>query len=347
VTTIIHGPYLSDLLKQGEVLHRVCAALGPLQPPHQLRKGLQSGLYRRVVLTGMGSSFHALYPLHLRLSAAGFSSHWIETAELLLGFGPLKARDTLLVMASQSGESAEVVALLNDRGQFGHVIGITNNFSSTLGRAAHTLLSLHAGEEATVSCKTYIATLAVLHWLGEALAGGSVAEAIQALQSIEKPMRAYVGNFQSLVDALSGMIAGTRAVYVIGRGASLATAGTGGLILKESTRQPAEGMSAPAFRHGVIEMVGPQTLVLILAGQPEVAQLHQKLAAEISGHGGVVGVIGADPGIAGVFRIPVVPAPLLPLVEILPVQMLSLAIAARDGREAGRFKLASKVTTIN
>lgn len=345
MTKIIHGPYLSDLLRQGNVLHDVCIALSRTDPLHRLSGQLQNNAYRRVVMTGMGSSFHACYPLHLRLSRAGFVSHHVETSELLLGFEPLKSRDTLLIIASQSGESAEVVELLRGSHAFGHVIGITNQLSSTLGRKAHTALALHAGEEATVSCKTYIATLAVLHWLGEALAGGSPSEAVQTLGSIEQPMHAYLNNYQSHVARLAGMIADIRSVYIVGRGVSLATTGTGGLILKESTRQPAEGMSAAAFRHGVIEMVGPHTLVLVLLGQPEIADLHRKLATDISNHGGPVIVIGSDAGIPEPFRTPEVPEPLLPLVEILPVQMLSLAIAARDGREAGRFKLASKITT--
>ncbi len=345
MTKIIHGPYLSDLLRQGNVLHEVCTALSRTVPPHGLRDHLQYHTYRRVVMTGMGSSFHACYPLHLRLSRAGFVSHHVETSELLLGFGPLKSRDTLLIVVSQSGESAEVVELLRDSHAFGHVIGITNQPSSTLGRAAHTVLALHAGEEATVSCKTYIATLAVLHWLGDVLAGGHPAKSVEALGSLEQPMHAYLANYQSHVEVLTALIAAIRSVYVVGRGVSLATTGTGGLILKESTRQPAEGMSAAAFRHGVIEMVGPHTLVLVLLGQPEIADLHRKLATDISNHGGPVIVIGSDAGIPEPFRIPEVPEPLLPLVEILPVQMLSLAIAARDGREAGRFKLASKITT--
>lgn len=344
MTRIIHGPYVSDLLRQSDTLCEVCSALSRTQPPEAVREQLQNHTYGRVVLTGMGSSFHALYPLHLKLAGAGLVSHHVEASELLLGFGSLKSRDTLLVVASQSGESAEVIALLRDSRVFGHVVGITNQPESTLGRTAQTVLALHAGEEATVSCKTYIATLAVLHWLGEILTGGSPGEAVRRLRSVEKPMHAYLRNFESHVDALSGLITGVRSVFVVGRGVSLATTGTGGLILKESTRQPAEGMSAAAFRHGVIEMAGPHTLVFVLAGQPEVADLHRKLAADITGHGGLAVLIGSDAASGETFRIPEVPVPLLPLVEILPVQMLSLAIAARDGREAGRFKLASKVT---
>ncbi|MEY2879887.1 MAG: hypothetical protein RLZZ15_2267 [Verrucomicrobiota bacterium] len=342
---LIAGPYLSDLLAQPAALHAVGAALARHAPLTELAAGLRSGRYRRVVLTGMGSSLHALYPLHLRLSAAGFASSWVEASELLLGYGPLRAADTLLVAVSQSGESAEIVALLKNAAAFGHVVGVTNNPASTLGRAAGTVLPLGAGVEATVSCKTYIATLAALHWLGAALTGADTCAALDEVAHVEAPMRAYLDNTDDHVAALADVVAGIRAVFVTGRGVSLATAGTGGLILKESTRQPAEGMSCAAFRHGPFEMSGDDVLVLVLAGDARVEPLHRQLVADITRGGGRAALLATADATAEVFRLPVVPDTLRPLVEILPVQMLSLALAARDGREAGRFERATKVTT--
>jgi glutamine---fructose-6-phosphate transaminase (isomerizing) len=342
---LLAGPYLSDLLAQPAALHAVGAALARRAPLAELAAGLRSGRYRRVVLTGMGSSLHALYPLHLRLSAAGLASSWIETSELLLGYGPLRAADTLLVAVSQSGESAEIVGLLKNADAFGHVVGVTNHPASSLGRAAGTVLPLCAGLEATVSCKTYIATLAALHWLGAALTGDDTGAALDALARVEAPMRAYLDNTDEHVAALADVVAGIRAVFVTGRGVSLATAGTGGLILKESTRQPAEGMSCAAFRHGPFEMSGDDVLVLVLAGEARVEPLHRRLVADIARGGGRAALLATTDASAEVFRLPAVPDALRPLVEILPVQMLSLALAARDGREAGRFERATKITT--
>ena len=344
--TIIPGPYLDDIRAQPDVLRVGCAALSTRAPLPDFAAALRDGRFRRVVLTGMGSSFHALYPLHLRLIDAGVVSHWVETSELLIGYGPLKSRDTLLVAVSQSGESAEIVSLVRQSGDVGHLIGVTNQPSSTLGAAANTLFPLHAGKEATVSCKTYVATLAVLHWLGAALVGGDGSVAVEQLGRIEAPMRAYLAGLHGHVAAMGERLAEIRATFVTGRGVSLATAGTGGLILKESTRQPAEGMSGAAFRHGPFEMLGPHIFVLVLAGEPAVVPLHRRLVADIARHGGVARLVAAQDDLAGEFRLPSVPGMLLPLVEILPVQMLSLALAARDGREAGRFEHASKVTRI-
>ncbi len=344
---ILEGPYLADLLDQPAALRAVREELSGARLEATVLDGLRSGRLRRVLLTGMGSSLHALYPLHRRLSASGVDSHWIETAELLLGFALRQGEETLLVAVSQSGESAEMVSLLRNAEKFGGVIGVTNDTASTLGRAAGSTLRLCAGVESTVSCKTYVATLAALHWLGAVLTGGDAALALREIEAAEAAVRGYLVRWREHVAELLPRLAGVTSIFVTGRGDSLATAETGGLILKESTRQPAEGMSAAAFRHGPLEMAGEHVLVLICEGEEAVAAQHRRLVADIAAGGGRAALLtSGDGATAEVFRLPAVPADVRPIVEILPVQMLSLALAARDGFEAGRFLRASKITQI-
>jgi len=104
-------------------------------------------------------------------------------------------------------------------------------------------------------------------------------------------------------------------------------------------------MSCAAFRHGPLEMIGPEVLVVVLAGDPRVSPLHRRLVNDVVRGGGEAAFVASTDASSEVFRLPEVPVALLPLVEILPVQMLSLALAARDGREAGRFERATKITT--
>jgi glucosamine--fructose-6-phosphate aminotransferase (isomerizing) len=344
--TVIEGSYLTDFLAQPDVLCQVRAKLSDTAFDGTSALGIGSGRWRRVVLTGMGSSLHAQYPLHRALSGAGFASHWVETSEFLLGFDALYDAGTLLVGVSQSGESAELVSLVGRAAEFGHVIGITNHPDSTLGRAAGTRLTLEAGVESRVSCKTYVATLAVLHWLGAQWLQGDAGRALEELEEAERATRAYLAGWRDHVRELLPLLDGITSVFVTGRGDSLAAAGTGGLILKESTRRHAEGMSAAAFRHGPLEMAGPNVLVLIFEGEATTAPLHRRLAQDIVGGGGEAVLVGPETRGLDVFRLPAVPVGVRPIMEILPVQMLSLALAARDGFEAGRFERASKITNI-
>ncbi|HEV7300321.1 MAG TPA: SIS domain-containing protein [Tepidisphaeraceae bacterium] len=351
---LIEGPYLRDLLLQPDSLRAAVAGVASATSAAAVMRDVHRGRFSRVVLTGMGSSFYALYPLHLALSDMGLHSVWVETSELLHGFIGTGSGgdDALLVAVSQSGESAEIVQLTSRARRFGHVIGISNDPSSTLGRAADTLLPLNAGPEATVSCKTYIATLAVLHWLARAMEHDDLTGTLADLETARIAVAGHLANWRDHVAQWRQLVDGVDAVFVTGRGVSLATAGTGGLILKESTGRPAEGMSCAAFRHGPLEMAGNQTLVLIFAGDPITAPLNAALYDDIIRGGGHAALIHSaaadnDNGQTSPFRIPAVASALRPLVEILPVQMLSLAIAARDGREAGRFTRASKITTVN
>ena len=343
---LIEGAYVHDVLAQPDTLREVRQSLAELDLDAGLIADWRGGRFKRVVLTGMGSSLFAAYPLHRALNSAGFVSHWIETAELLLGFAPLYSPDTLLVVISQSGESAEIVSLAQRAGAFGHLVGITNNEQSPLGRAAGSRILLNAGEEFTVSCKTYLNTLAALHWLGAQMLRGDASAALGELEQAEQGARDYLSRWRAHVAELSPLLDDIQDVFVTGRGDSLATTGTGGLILKESTRRHAEGMSAAAFRHGPIEMAGESVLVLIFEGEESVAPLHRRLAEDIASGGGRAALIGPRATGLNAFRLPDVPAAVQPLVEILPVQMLSLALAMRGSFEAGRFTRSSKITDI-
>jgi fructoselysine-6-P-deglycase FrlB-like protein len=119
----------------------------------------------------MGSSFHALHPLHLNLIGRGFASIMVETSELLFHMSRLLKPRTLLVGVSQSGASVEVVRLLAGIPKGVEVIGVTNTVGSPLATQATVALFTQAGSEFTVSSKTYLAALMMLAWLSRILCG--------------------------------------------------------------------------------------------------------------------------------------------------------------------------------
>jgi glucosamine--fructose-6-phosphate aminotransferase (isomerizing) len=131
-------------------------------------------------------------------------------------------------------------------------------------------------------------------------------------------------------------------LFLVGRGASLAAVGTGALIVKESDHFHAEGMSSASFRHGPFEMLGEETFVIVFAGDTKTRDLNLRLLADIRQEGGRAELIGETASQESLRLADHVG--IRPLLEILPVQMITLALAALAGREAGRFELASKVT---
>jgi glucosamine 6-phosphate synthetase-like amidotransferase/phosphosugar isomerase protein len=162
---VIEGEYLQDLLDQPEALEDTLDALDVSQPILDLAQRLQIGFFQRIVLTGMGSSFHALHPLNLQLIDYGFTAIMVETSELIHYETRLFDPKTLLIAVSQSGESAEMVRLAEVNRKRSAIIAVTNTPESTLAQRATATVFTRAGREFSVSCKTYVSALIVLKWL--------------------------------------------------------------------------------------------------------------------------------------------------------------------------------------
>ncbi len=341
--SVIEGAYLSDLLAQPQALADTVAGLREMPRWEHRAAG-----YARIVLTGMGSSLHALHPLQLRLVQSGHTAMMVETGELIHAQANLLDDRTMVVVVSQSGRSVETLQLLDllkQRAQRPFVIGVTNTSDSPLALRAHAVVPMRAGPEFSVSCKTYLATLVALEWLGAALCGDDLEAIVRELEQAAPAVQDYLGDWRKHVAHLVGELEGVRDLFITGRGGSLAAAGTGGLIVKESAHFHAEGLSSPAFRHGPFEMISREVFVLVFAGDPVTAPLNEALVRDVRAAGGRAVLIG-EAAARGACRLPEVPARLRPVVEMLPVQMVSLALGALAGREAGRFERASKITSI-
>jgi glucosamine--fructose-6-phosphate aminotransferase (isomerizing) len=337
--------YVRNILEQPSALEHTIEALKAVPEPREFATGLSGGRYKRVVLTGEGASYSALYPLHLRLTGCGFTSLLVETAELIHEMPSLLAEGSLPVVVSQSGRSVEILRLLEMIDNRLPVIGVTNTPSSPLAERSSFPVLTRAGEEFSVSCKTYVAALAALEWLGAVLSRAGTAVLMDDLRHTAQGMRKYLANWESHVESAKLVLTGMNHIFLTGRGRSLAAARTGGLTLKESTHFPAEGMSSPAFRHGPLDMVRPGVLVCIFAGDAPTAPLNRRLAADVSSAGGTVAWIGEDAD-AAVFRVDAASSETRSIMEILPVQIISLALAAASGHEAGVFARIPKVTSV-
>ena len=342
---IADSAYLNDILGQPAALQATLDALVPDPGLRAIARELNNGGYRQVVLTGMGSSFHALHPLHLRLIEAGHCSQMIETGELVHYAAGLFEPQTVIVAASQSGQSAEILRLLELARGRAALIGITNTPESALALQAKAIILTAAGPEFSVSCKTYLATLAGLAWLGDLLLESRRPEQTSHLATAPGLVARYLEGWQEYVSALSGRLQGVRHVFLLGRGSSLAAAGTGALIIKESARAHAEGMSCAAFRHGPLEMVSDEVFILVYQGAAATAAANHRLVEDIRAAGGISELACAESD-ARPFQLPPCSPEVLPFLEILPAQMISLALAGLKGIEPGRFRYASKVTTI-
>jgi glucosamine--fructose-6-phosphate aminotransferase (isomerizing) len=337
---------LDDILDQPRML--AAALQNHLQPGSTLDTVVQGILQmrpRRMILTGMGSSLFAAYPAYLRLLGSGLAAIWIELSELLHYAGGQIGPDTLLVIISQSGETVEALRLLADCRPAGSVLAITNNAESTLAKQSRWVITTGAGPELTVATKTYSAALLALTLLAERIVGTTPRELAAMLAPAITAASSVAATAQEQIEQLAPewFIAGP--ITLVGRGPALATALSGGLLLKETAKVPAEGMSSAQFRHGPLEISGPGHRAIVCAAPGPTLALDQKLALELQAHGSRVLLIGSPAANANIETIPLPETGYTNLYALIPLQLLARELAIRQGIAPGAFRFIGKVTT--
>ena len=341
---IIEGKYLEDILDEPRALDATLASLDSSPALINLAQRLSQGKFYRVVLTGMGSSFHALHPLNLQLISHGFTALMVETSELVHYKSRFFDPKTLIVAVSQSGQSAEMIRLGEVNRKRSEVIAVSNTPQSPLVEHSTAALFTRAGNEFSVSCKTYVTALMVLKFLGDILCQRDPKQSLRELKKAPPAAAEYLNRWKEHVELLAKKLRRIKHLFFVGRGASLAAVGTGALIIKESDHFHAEGMSSAAFRHGPFEMLSEDTFVVVFSGDEKTRDLNQRLLSDIQQGGGHAELIGQKSSLDP-FCLQDHGKSVRPILEILPVQMITLALAALANREAGKFERAAKITT--
>jgi glutamine---fructose-6-phosphate transaminase (isomerizing) len=342
--TFIEGPYLRDILDQPRAIRDTLTSLANSQTLNDFIKSLSPASYQRIVLTGMGGSFHILNPLYLKMVDLGYPVVMAEASELIY-FMPhlLTTKRTLLIVVSQSGRSAEIIRLLDHYGERPTILAVTNDVSSPLAKRSDVVATIQAGSEASVSCKTTTASLAALAWIGSLIDGKDSRSTQRDLDLAVAAVEHYLMGWRTHAEFLTREFTGVRHLFVTGRGASLAATGLGGMIMKEAAHFHSEGLGSAAFRHGPFEMLSEDCFVMVFVGDPQVELLHKRLVEDVRQTGAKSALVGTDAELEA-FRLPAVSKQIRPIVEMLPLHMASLALAAIAGREAGKFDRIDKVT---
>ena len=343
-STSIEGAYLQDVLDQPRAIRDTTTSLADSPQLSEFARQISSANYERIVLTGMGGSFHALNPLYLRLVQLGLPVVMAETSELIYFMPQLISRGTLMLVVSQSGRSAEIVRLLDRNGGGPTILGVTNDVTSPLATKSNTVVLIQAGPEASVSCKTTTSTLAALAFIAEYTGGSNGHSTKNQLELAAQFVERYLALWRTHVDSLIEKLQGVRHLFITGRGSSQATTGVGGMMMKEAAHFHAEGLGSAAFRHGPFEMLDKDCCVVVLAGDAHIEPLHKKLVEDVRKTGAKALLVGTGAE-SEEFCLPSLSSETRPIAEMVPIQMVSLALAAIGGREPGKFERICKVTT--
>jgi glucosamine--fructose-6-phosphate aminotransferase (isomerizing) len=344
-------PFIAEIAGQPDAVRRAAAAA--IDGSDLLDEAAAAVRRGRIVLSGMGSSYDACYPASTFLAAAGIAAPMHDAAELLhFRLATLGAPD-VLVLVSQSGESAETVGVARALREPGRpaptIVTVTNGTGNTLARHADVALDTRAGQEAGPSTMTFVAALTVMGALARTIADGADAirsnasEAERAATAIE----GLVGD-DDLPDRLVAWLGSPRSTVILGRGAARAAAEMGALTVKEAVGTPIEALQTGQFRHGPLELAGPGLAAIVIATEPATAELDRSLAEELARLGSAVWFITAGgPVPAGIPTIDVglLDRLLAPAAAIVPVQLLAWRLSVLAGRPPGSYMHATKVTT--
>lgn len=341
------SPYINDILCQPDALRKALASY-PAGSLKNAAERLAKGEFDRIIITGMGASYMGTLPASEILSQSGLPVLWMDTADLLHYRRAQISPRTLLWVISQSGYSAEIVRLLEAIAPQppAFLLGTTNNMDSPVAKACAVTLPLNAGDEFTVSTKTYTNTLAVTQLAALELMGKPIEATLQELQAAAGTMQAYLANLPQHVQEIKDKF-GKRyeRSVMVGRGRSVAAVMYASLILKEATKAIIEGMSVAHFRHGPLEMADKNLSILMLAGDHRTSEINRTVAKDAAGFGSQIFWIGSQPEeTLKAFRLPETGEYALPILEVLPLQLMTIALADFTGVQAGIFRNIGKVT---
>ena len=348
----MNSTFLDEIMEQPEAMKRTLKVFEVYKDTlRSLVKDISIGKYKKIVFTGMGISYYNCYPSWLRMCNAGINAIMIETSELVHYSPKMLNNETLLIAISQSGKTIESVRLVSLGNSVGYSISITSESGNTLSNWSNLSLITKAGIETSTSTKTYTTALVVLHLLTSIILGEDVDNNKKKIERLSDDIKNSSEGWKHKTKEAVDFLDNCTSINVIGRGPSLASVFSSALIIEETSKLMSAGLSSAQFRHGPMEIVREGFLAIIFAGDEEAYDLNKALASEISEHGGKVIFIASK--VEKMFpedrifqiEIPVVSPYLLPLIEILPVQYLTIDLAKKTGFSPDSFLICSKITT--
>jgi len=321
-----------EILSQSEVIKRLLER----ESKHIQHIVEQLPAFDYALIAARGSSDHAAtYAKYAWSTLAGYPVALAAPSLLTMYKTRLRLANALVVGISQSGQSPDIIAVLEEGKRQGRpTLAITNDGASPLAAMADHVLELHAGPEQSVAAtKTYTAQLAVMAIFAAALSGQAqhLAELQQVPGAIESTLRLDPAIAQS-VERYRYM---DRCI-IIGRGYNYATSFELALKLKELTYIMATAYSSADFRHGPIATIESGLPVFLVMPAGATFDDMYDLALELQRRGSELLVISDSEQALSLARTafpisPGVPEWISPLITIIPGQLFALHLALAKG----------------
>ncbi len=303
----------------------------------------------RLLFTGMGGSLFALPPAVVRLREQGYAVQEIESAELLhYGSASLRADDVGIII-SRSGGSIEPVLLAEKMRATGmKVIAVTNVPGSRLEEIADLTLSIGAQPDNLIAVQTYTGTVLTLLLLAEEVLNQGSAKLSDDCNSVLPLLATHIETCLAASDTWEDLLS-TGPLYLLGRGPAMGAVHEGALLMHETAKVAAVGLSCGQFRHGPAEILAGKFSAVVFGAPAVTRALDRGLANDLFAAGAQVRWIGpgdgdVTTGAPALIPWPEIPAALAPLFEIVPLQVAAYRLALWRGVTPGDFHFVTEVT---
>ncbi len=313
----------------------------------------------RIVIAASGTSWHAALVGEYLIEEFAHIPVEVEFAhEFCYRNAPLQ-RDTVLLVISQSGETADTLAALREAKRRGHrALAIVNVVGSTIAREADGGIYMHAGPEIGVaSTKAFVSTLTILSLLAvhlgrlRVLAARRAVEILKALQAVPQQIEALLGQSQA-IRQLAAKYAQAEDFFFLSRGYTFPIALEGALKLKEISYIHAEGYSAAEMKHGPIALIDAKTPTVFLVPRDSMYEKTMANLAMIRARKGPIIALATEgdrqivPVADDVIFLPETLEPVYPLLATIPLQLLAYHIAVHRGCDVDKPRNLAKSVTV-
>ncbi len=314
----------------------------------------------RIIIVACGTSWHAgLVAEYLFEEFARIPTE-VEYASEFRYRDPIIQPGDIVIAISQSGETADTLAaieLAKEKGAF--IFGVCNVVGSTISRATHSGAYTHAGPEIGVaSTKAFTAQVAVLYLIALSVAdkrGTITKERLHRLMAelstipdkVEEVLKT-----NTIVESIAEIYKDHRNALYLGRGYSFPVALEGALKLKEISYIHAEGYPAAEMKHGPIALIDEEMPVFVIATQ---GHSYEKVVSNIqevkARKGKIIAIVTAGDKIVSELadhsiEIPKTDDSLVPIVSVIPLQLLSYHVAIMRGCNVDQPRNLAKSVTV-
>jgi glucosamine--fructose-6-phosphate aminotransferase (isomerizing) len=313
----------------------------------------------RIIIAASGTSWHAALVGEYLIEELAHLPVEIEYAHEFCYRNPPLGRDTILLVISQSGETADTLAALREAKRRGHkALAIVNVVGSTIARESDGGIYMHAGPEIGVaSTKAFVSTLTILSLLAvhlgrmRMLSAGRALEILKALEAVPKQLEGLLAQ-DAIFKKLALKYAKAEDFFFLARGYNYPIALEGALKLKEISYIHAEGYSAAEMKHGPIALIDPQTPTVFLVPQDSMYDKTMANLAMIRARKGPIIALATegDQQIGkvadDVIYLPKALEPIYPLLATVPLQLFAYHIAVARGCDVDKPRNLAKSVTV-